>query len=118
MVRRMQIRTVIVEGRPEERLAQRHNTRDGTSDAYVNSTFVEDFESVDRDVGIFPSAPPPYAPLEAPPKYEDVIKTEENSTRNASTNQPQRVHISTRVNDHTRTTHIPVQPPPPYTIST
>ncbi|XP_057659093.1 uncharacterized protein LOC130895667 isoform X1 [Diorhabda carinulata] len=91
-----------------ERLAHRHVPRDGSSDAYINSTFIEDLESTDRDVGIFPSAPPPYAPLEAPPKYEDIIKEEENNMRSVS--------VQTRINVHTRTT--PAQSPPPYTIST
>ncbi|XP_056641427.1 uncharacterized protein LOC130448193 isoform X3 [Diorhabda sublineata] len=91
-----------------ERLAHRHDPRDGSSDAYINSTFIEDLESTDRDVGIFPSAPPPYAPLEAPPKYEDIIKEEENNMRSVS--------VQTRINVHTPTT--PAQPPPPYTIST
>ncbi|XP_057659094.1 uncharacterized protein LOC130895667 isoform X2 [Diorhabda carinulata] len=103
-------RIVVVAGRttPEERLAHRHVPRDGSSDAYINSTFIEDLESTDRDVGIFPSAPPPYAPLEAPPKYEDIIKEEENNMRSVS--------VQTRINVHTRTT--PAQSPPPYTIST
>ncbi|XP_018571946.1 uncharacterized protein LOC108911485 isoform X1 [Anoplophora glabripennis] len=95
-----------------DRLARRQterNSEDSFSDVYVNSAFQSERNN---ESGIFPAAPPPYSQnyADAPPKYEDVIKTEDidvpatvevTSETTNSTNLP-RVHSS----------------PPPYTIST
>ncbi|XP_018571947.1 uncharacterized protein LOC108911485 isoform X2 [Anoplophora glabripennis] len=98
--------------RKHDRLARRQterNSEDSFSDVYVNSAFQSERNN---ESGIFPAAPPPYSQnyADAPPKYEDVIKTEDidvpatvevTSETTNSTNLP-RVHSS----------------PPPYTIST
>lgn len=86
-----------------ERMARRHTTRnEDNSDAYVNTTFVEDF---DTGSGIFPCAPPPYTHIDEPPKYEDIIKAQADTITvvPAVNSEPTRVHS---------------YPPPPYTITT
>ncbi|CAG9856224.1 unnamed protein product [Phyllotreta striolata] len=88
-----------------DRMARRQTgRRDAQSDAYINSTFVEDF---DTGSGIFPEAPPPYTQPDDPPKYEDIVKSEGNNVLVVpGGNLRQEVPIP-----HST-------PPPPYTITT
>ncbi|XP_050507396.1 uncharacterized protein LOC114328720 [Diabrotica virgifera virgifera] len=85
-----------------ERLARQRSTQVENSDAYINRTFVEEFDSFS---GVFPTAPPPpYAHIEQPPKYEDIVKT-----------QPE---ITVRYDAAQERTVVNIPDPPPYTIST
>lgn len=96
-----------------ERLTRRQaerNSGDSFSDVYVNSAFQSDRNN---ESGIFPAAPPPYSQnyADAPPKYEDVIKTEDIDV--PATVEVTRTETTTAAN--MPTVH---SSPPPYTIST
>ncbi|KAJ8924047.1 hypothetical protein NQ315_006824 [Exocentrus adspersus] len=100
-----------------DRLARRQaadrNSGESFSEVYVNSAYQSELRGSGNESGVFPSAPPPYSQnyADPPPKYEDVIKTEDidgPDTGPVTRSDPPAASELPRVHSS----------PPPYTIST